>query len=436
MAAQLDHQPETEIRYRYLVVAVLAFTYMLNFVDRQLLSILVEPVKQDLGLSDTQMGMLTGLMFALFYTFFGIPVAAIADRGNRTKLIAVACGVWSVFTALSGAATNFLTLALARVGVGIGEAGCSPPSYSIISDYFPASKRGRALALYLLGVPAGSFVGVWVGASIAAHYGWRTAFVAVGIAGLLFAPLIPLLVREPKRGRYDAPRDENAAEAPATFKAAFAFFWTTPVFVFSALACGLTSFCSYGLMNWAPAYLSRVQGMSLVQISGFFSIAIAGSMTLAAWIGAMISDRAGARNPVYYPLLPGLGILLVVPFTFAFTMATSWQWSLALLVPPLIFTSIYLVPALTLLQNRTPAHYRATVSSILLFLLNLIGLGLGPVFIGYVSDRLQPVYGDASLGMAMQWLTPFMILAFLCQCAAAWLLHREKRGARAQAAAV
>lgn len=415
--------------YRYVVVAALAFTYMLNFIDRQLLSILVEPVKQDLNLSDTQMGMLTGLMFALFYTFFGIPVAMIADRGNRTRLVAAACGLWSVFTALSGFATGFVSLALARIGVGVGEAGCSPPSYSIISDYFPPERRGRALALYVLGVPAGSFVGTLSGAWIAAEYGWRTAFIAVGAVGLVFAPILLLIVREPERGRFDDPAATPSSDNGSwnALTSAFAFFWRSPVFVLTALACGLTSFCSYGLLNWAPAYLARVQGMSLGQISGFFSVAIAASMTFAAWVGAMISDKAGARNPVYYSLLPGIGMALVLPFLFGFTSVSDWRVSLALLVPPLIFTSIYLVPALALLQNRTPAHYRATVSSILLFLLNLIGLGGGPLFVGAVSDRLTPAHGDQALGMALQWLAPFIVLAFVFQCAAAWMIRREQR---------
>ncbi|MFV3074942.1 spinster family MFS transporter [Niveispirillum fermenti] len=414
---------EPDARYRYVVVAVLGFAYMLNFVDRQLLSILVEPVKQDLGLSDTQIGMLTGLMFALFYTFFGIPVAMIADRGNRTRLIAAACGIWSIFTALSGLATGFVSLALARIGVGIGEAGCSPPSYSIIADYFPAHKRGRALALYLLGVPAGSFVGAVAGAAIADAYGWRTAFVVIGLVGVLFAPLLLLIVREPVRGRFDAAAPSDAG--PPRLMEALSYFWRSPIFIFTGLACGLTSFCSYGLLNWTPAFLSRVQGMSLGQISGYFGVLVAGSMVVAAWIGAMVADKAGARNPIWYALLPGLGMLLVVPFLFGFTMVDDWSLSLLLLVPPTMLTSIYLVPALALLQNRTPPQYRATVSATLLFLLNLLGLGCGPLFVGMVSDRLTPVYGTAGLAMALQWLTPFIILAFLCQAITAWLIRRE-----------
>jgi len=394
--------------------------------DRQLLSILVEPIKHDLGLSDTQIGMLTGLMFALFYTFFGIPVAMIADRGNRTKLIAAACGIWSLFTALSGLAGGFITLALARIGVGIGEAGCSPPSYSIISDYFPPHKRGRAIALYLLGVPAGGFIGTVAGAWIADQYGWRAAFFFLGGIGLVLAPLLLLIVREPQRGRYDKDTKVDRHPSGGSFTEALGFFWKSPTFILTALAAGFTSFVSYGLMNWAPAYLSRVQGMSLPQISSFFSIAIAGSMLAAAWIGAMIADKAGARRPLLYSLLPGIGILMITPFLFGFTTASSWQSSIILLVPPLIFTSIYLVPALTLLQNRTPARYRATVSAILLFVLNLIGLGCGPLFVGMMSDWLTPTYGINALGIALQCLTPFILLAFLCQCGAAWTLRHEK----------
>lgn len=417
--------------YRYLVVISLAVIYMFNFIDRQLLSVLAEPVKRDLGLSDTQLGMLTGLMFALFYTVFGIPVALLADRWRRVRLIALASGLWSLFTAASGLATSFLTLSLARVGVGIGEAGCSPPSYSIISDYFPPERRGRALAIYVLGVPAGSFAGTLAGGWIAAHYGWRTAFFAIGLAGLLITPLVLLIVREPTRGRFDAA--ETGAAAPTTGGEtpwdAFAFFFRSPTLVLSALAAGATAFVSYGLINWSPAFLVRVQGMGMGQIAAYFGICIAGAMIIGAWLGGWISDRAGAKNPIFYALLPGLGLLAITPFLFAFTRAPTWQGSLGFVVVPLIATSTYLVPTLALLQNRSPARYRATASSILLFLINLTGLGCGPLFVGAVSDALQPRYGPHALGMALQWLTPFIVLAFALQCATAWTLRRKASAA-------
>lgn len=416
--------------YRYVVVVVLSLTYMLNFIDRQLLSVLAEPVKLELGLSDTQLGMLTGLTFALFYTVFGIPLAALADRWNRVRIIAIACGVWSLFTAASGMASNFLTLALARMGVGVGEAGCSPPSYSVLADYFPPERRGRALAIYMLGVPIGSLVGTMAGAWIAAHYGWRAAFLSVGLVGLLFAPLIVLLVREPRRGQSDEPVSIVSAaarpEGKASTWAAFRFFFRSPTIILNAVACGLTAFVSYGILNWAPAYLGRVQGMPLSQIASHYGLAIGGAMVIAAWLGAVVADRLGARNPMNYALMPALGLVISTPFLFGFTLADSWQVALACLFVPLVLTHIYLVPAIALLQNRTPQQYRATASALVLFLINLIGLGCGPLFVGFISDALEPRFGVDSLRYALQWLTPFIVLAVACQIATAWSLRRDQ----------
>ena len=413
-------------RYRYLVVITLAATYMFNFMDRQLLSILAQPIKNDLHLSDTSLGLLTGLAFALFYTVFGIPLALIADRWRRVKLLAISCGLWSLFTAASGLATSFATLALARVGVGIGEAGASPPSFSLISDYFRPDERGRAIAIYTLGVPAGGLVGALAGGSIAAAHGWRAAFFTVGAAGLLLAPLVPLIIREPRRGRLDpssAVSDSSAAPAGSGVR----FFVGSPTLVLSALSSGLTAFVSYGIFNWAPAYLGRAQGMSLLDIAGKYSIAVAGSLVTAALLGGWIADRLGSRNPVNYALVPGIGALLSIPFLFAVTAADGWPRAVLFLVGPLVLTSIYLIPALALLQNRTPPEHRATASAVLLFLINLIGIGGGPVFVGAISDHLTPTLGSAvALGTALRWLSPFLVFAFLCQAATAWSIARER----------
>lgn len=410
--------------YPYIVVAALAFAYMLNFVDRQLLSILVEPIKADLGLNDTQIGLLTGLMFALFYTFFGIPVALLADRGHRVRLIAASCAIWSLFTALSGFAKGFASLAAARIGVGIGEAGCSPPSYSLISDYFPPHRRGGALALYVLGIPAGSFLGGAAGGWIAETLGWRAAFFILGGAGLLFAPLLLLIVREPERGRLDAKTGTESIAREGILDT-LTYFWKSPVFVLTGLGCGLTAFCGNALLNWAPAYLMRVQNMSMGEISGFFAVAASASLLVSAWLGALISDKAGARHPALLALLPGMGVLVSAPLILGFGSAPGWPAALCFLVPAMIATGIYLVPALALLQNRTPAAYRATVSSILLFLVNLIGLGAGPLYVGALSDLLEPNFGARSLALAIQGLAPFAILAFACQILAARKIKRE-----------
>lgn len=420
----LDAGAPTSGAYPYLVVFVLAVAYMLNFVDRQLLSILVEPIKGDLGLSDTQIGLLTGLMFALFYTFFGIPVALVADRSHRVRLIALSCAVWSLFTALSGLAKGFVSLAAARVGVGIGEAGCSPPSYSLISDYFPPHRRGRALALYVLGIPAGSFVGVALGGWIADALGWRAAFFILGGAGLVFAPILLLVVREPARGRLDETAGPETQPRGSVFET-LAYFWRSPVFVLTGIGCGLTAFCGNALLNWSPAYLMRVQAMSMAEIGSFFAVAAALSLAASAWLGALIADKAGARHPAYLALLPGISVLVAAPLLYGFGAAPGWQQAIIFLVPAMICTGIYFVPALTLLQNRTPAAYRATVSSILLFIVNLIGLGAGPLYVGALSDALAPAYGKGSIAIALQGLAPFALAAFGCQLAAARLLRRQ-----------
>lgn len=403
--------------YRYIVVLALAFVYMLNFLDRQILSILAEPIKRDLGLSDTQLGLLTGLAFAMFYTAFGIPVAALADRSNRVRIIALACGAWSFFTAISGLATGFFSLALARIGVGIGEAGCSPPSYSVLSDYFPPSQRGRALGLYVLGVPVGSLVGTVAAGWIASQWSWRAAFVVVGIVGLLVAPLILLIVREPRRGQIEAAAQPATK---ATVSEATRFFRRDPALICNGIAAGFTALVSYGVINWAPAFLARVQDMTLGEIASFYSITVFAAMIGAAWLGAVISDQLGARDNRWYALAPGLGMVAVVPLLFGFTTAASWHGSLIWLLPTILLTSTYLVPALALLQNRAPPHLRATTSSILLLVINLVGLGCGPLVVGATSDWLAPSQGQDALRFAFWSLAPFAILAFAFQAASAW----------------
>src|SRR3954467_14682381 len=234
-------------RYRYGVAISLCVVYTFNFLDRQFLSILAEPVKHSLLLTDTQLGLLTGLMFALFYTLFGIPVAALADRYNRVRIVAIACGLWSAFTAACGFATGFVSLAMARMGVGVGEAGGAAPSYSIISDYFRPEERGVGLAIFSLGVPIGTMLGAASGGWIAAHYGWRAAFLVLGAAGLALAPILPMVVREPLRGRLDPPRgDQPVASVLTTIRV----FVRSPTLMLTACSGGLTAVLIYGLLSW------------------------------------------------------------------------------------------------------------------------------------------------------------------------------------------
>jgi MFS family permease len=411
--------------YAYVVVATLMVAYTFNFLDRQFLSVLAEPVKRDLHLSDTQLGLLTGLMFALFYTGFGIPVAALADRTNRVRIIAVACGLWSLCTAACGFAGSFAVLAAARIGVGVGEAGGSPPSYSIISDYFPPRRRGVALALYALGVPFGTLFGAASGGWIAAQWGWRAAFITLGVIGLVLSPLIYFIVREPVRGRLDPGFDDRAPKASVL--SAVTAFARKPALMLTALSAGLTAFLGYALLNWVPAFLMREKGMSLSEIAVWYSTVSGLSAALGTWLSGFLVDRLGGRRPGAYALVPGFAVLLALPFLPAVVQAHGWQAALAFGIGPSVLLSVYLPAALAVIQNGVAPAQRAVSGSILLFILNLIGLGGGPLFVGMMSDHFKPRLGVHALGAALLTLAPVYILAFLSQMAAAWFLEKDAR---------
>lgn len=425
-------------RYSYLVAISLSVVYVFNFLDRQFLTVLQEPVKAELGLSDGQLGMLTGLAFAIFYTVCGIPIAALADRSSRVRIITVASATWSIFTALCGFAGSFYMLMAARIGVAVGEAGGSPPSYSIISDYFPPRKRATALAIYSLGVPLGSMFGTMSGGFIAAQFGWRAAFWTLGAVGLVLTPLIPVLVKEPVRGAYDAKPDpaiEAREPAPSMFKA-IGFFLSKPTLMFTAIACGLTAFVGYGMLNWNPSLLIRVKGMTLPEVALWYAL-ITGIMNVAGtFLSGLIVDRLARRSAAWYALAPGIWILCSMPFLWGAALAPSWPVALAFLAGPALLNNTYLAPALAVIQNGVPTRARGTSGAFLLFILNLVGLGGGPLFVGLVSDALKPGYvaagmttaaaGGEALKVAMLWLTPFFVLAFLCQLVAAHYLRREE----------
>ncbi len=423
----LVQAPKSGGLYGWVVVATLCVVYSFNYLDRQFLSVLAEPVKHALHLTDTQLGLLTGLMFALFYTAFGIPVAALADRSHRTRIIAGACALWSLFTAACGLAGNFASLAAARIGVGVGEAGGSPPAYSIISDYFAPASRGRALAVYALGVPLGSMFGAASGGWIAAHFGWRAAFMALGAAGLVLAPLVLLIVREPVRGRLDG---SGPVLARPRFVAAIAAFLGRPKLLFTALAAGLTAFVGYGAQNWTPAFLMREKGMSLEQVALWYSLTIGIAGVTGTWLSGVLVDWLGARRPAAYALAPGFAILICLPFFLGVLYAPSWPVALGFVGATSVLAIMYLPAALAVIQNAVPAAQRATSGAFLLFILNLIGLGGGPLYVGLLSDRFRPQFGVHALQHGLFWLGPIFVLAFLCQLVAAWYMEREAKAAQ------
>ena len=399
---------------RYLAVAMLGGVYTLSFLDRQLLSILAEPVKVELGLSDTQLGLLTGFMFALFYTLFGVPVAWLADRSHRVRIVAAACALWSLFSAGCGLAQNFGQLALARMGVGVGEAGGSPPSYAIIADYFPPEQRGRALALYSLGIPLGTTAGAAIGGWIASAHGWRAAFIAIGLFGVLFALLVLVAVPEPRRGRFDTVQATRTS-----LGAALRLFVGDRTLRWASLAGGLSAFVGYSMLSWTPALLMRVHGMTLGELTLYYSMASGGAITVGTLLSGQLVDHLGRADRRMYALVPAAAFVVALPVYFAAIAADGWQAALLLIAVPFALYSMYLAPVLAVVQNAVPAGCRSTASAVLLLIVNLIGLGLGPVYIGWVSDATAAAGEAEPLRLAMFALAPMFLLAALAHIAVA-----------------
>ncbi|WP_332767890.1 spinster family MFS transporter [Phenylobacterium sp.] len=417
---------QTKSGYRYLVVGVLAVVYTFNFLDRQILSILNEPIREELGLSDTELGLLSGLAFAMFYTTFGIPVAWLADRANRVRIIALACTIWSLCCAACGLATNFAQLAAGRVGVGIGEAGGAPPSYSLISDYFPPEERGKALALFSLGVPFGSMIGAAAGGWIAAAYGWRMAFFVVGLPGVILALLTLILVREPKRGGLDPTADgATAHQASPPLLSAIGAFFAERTLVLVALSSGLSAFVGYAMLSWNPAFLIRVKGMSLSEVAIYYSLVLGVTGIIGTLSAGWLADWLGKRDRRWYAWIPAVAFAISIPFLAAALYARSWQMALAFLSVPTLLKIMYLAPAIAVIQNSVPPGRRTVSSAILLFALNMIGLGGGPLFVGMISDFAKAQYGDQSLTIGLGALIPVIVLTVGAHIAAARSIGRD-----------
>jgi len=282
---------------RHYALAILVVVYTFNFIDRQILSILLEPVKAELGLSDTAMGMLTGFAFAMFYATLGIPIARFADRSNRRNLIAWALGIWSVFTALSGLAQNFWHLLIARIGVGVGEAGCSPPAHSMIADYYPAEQRATALGIYSLGIPIGIMFGLFAGGWINELFGWRAAFFLVGVPGVILALIVRFTLAEPPRGMAEGRTDSG--EQPSVGET-LGYLWRKKSFRHMSFAGALTAFVGYGFVTWAPAFLIRSYGMTTGEVGTWFGLLLGIVGGVGIVMGGWLADKFGAKDPKGY----------------------------------------------------------------------------------------------------------------------------------------
>jgi MFS family permease len=402
--------------YRYLILTLLIVVYTFNFIDRQILGILAGAIKRDLHLTDTQLGAMSGLAFAVFYTLLGIPIAWLADRGSRTWIMTGALTLWSGFTAACGLAGGFWPLFLCRMGVGVGEAGGTAPAYSLISDYFPARQRARALAAYSFGIPIGTAAGYLLGGLISAATSWRIAFMVVGGAGVLLAPLLRLVLRDPKRGGAPAPSTATPDAAPekaAGFGEVMAILLPKPSFWLISFGAAASSTCGYGIAFWLPSFFERSLHLPLVERSLILAALAFFGGVLGVWMGGSIADRFG-KSKAAYCLVPAIAFLIALPCFFAAVNSANLALAFFLFLIPQGLNLAWLGPVITAVQHLVPARMRSTSSAAFLFINNLIGLGLGNVYFGVMADLLKPRFGTEALRYSIySGLTFYLVSAIL-----------------------
>lgn len=378
---------------------ILLIVYIFNFLDRQIVNILAEPIKGELGLSDTQLGLLAGPAFAVFYALLGIPIARYADKEgtNRVRLIAASLAVWSAMTAVCGLAQNFVQLLLARIGVGVGEAGCTPAAHSLITDSVPPEKRSSAIAFYGLGVPVGSLLGLIIGGVVNDLYGWRVALMMVGAPGLFLALVVLYAMREPRHSRSEQAIEAARAVVPLSTKQALREIFSSRAFVYILIASSVVATLGYGKALWTISFFIRSHGLSTTEAGLSMAVALGLAGALGTWLGGKMADKYGRTDKRHLLTFPAYGMAIAAPILFLGYYMSDWRLAVALLIVPSILNSAYYGPAYACVQGLVEPRARAVAASIMLFGQNLIGLGLGPFLFGVLSDMLQPAYGQESV---------------------------------------
>lgn len=391
-------------------MVVLFLVYVLNFLDRQIINILAEQIKRDLQLSDWQLGLLTGFAFAVFYALAGIPIARYAERGNRKGIIGLAVALWSGFTVLCGLAGNYVQLLLCRFGVGVGEAGGVPPAHSLITEITPKENRASAMAFFHLGLPIGTLLGLAFGGLVADLFGWRTAFIFAGAPGIIVALLVFVVLPEPRKAM-GGPKPALSGDSLTT---TLTYLIKKPTYVFGVAAATLAAFTTYAHQAFVPAFFFRVHGTELnelasgfgLQAGGFLGISLGLATGLAGafgiWLGGKLADLGGKRDLKYYGLVPAIAMVIFVPIQISALLVSSTTVSLIIFAPSILLISMWIAPFQATVQSVAPGHMRATASAVGLLVMNLIGLGLGPLLLGVLSDVLA---GQAGLGPAegLRW---------------------------------
>lgn len=415
IASTSDLADALAIRRRGWTLALLTTVYFFSYMDRQILAILLELIRKDLLLDDTQLGLLTGFAFAIFYAGLGIPVARLADRTSRRDIIAVSLTVWSLMTAACGLAQNFAQLLLARIGVGIGEAGSSPPSQAIIADLYPPERRASAMAIYSLGVVLGAGIGTFLGGTIAHLYGWRVAMLTIGLPGVALAVLVRLFVVEPRRGLSDAQILADQEPMPS-LAAGFAAIWRNAAAFHLISGVTITSLVGYALTGWGPSYMQRSLGLSMLHISLYVAPLGMAVGIASGVLGGRIADRWAARRGLHVQAwVVALLKTVAVPLAVIFYLSDSAPVAIAAYLVSLLFSNSYLGPSFALIMGLAPVRLRALWAAVTLLVINLVGLGLGPMMVGIISDHLRPTFGADSLRWAMlsvYALTPIAIFNY------------------------
>lgn len=399
---------------RYYTVILLMVIYCFNFIDRQLLVIMQESIKADLGLSDSQLGLLSGFAFALFYVLAGIPIAHWADRAKRRNIIALAVGIWSIMTALSGMTSNFFQLLMARIGVGVGEAGCSPPAHSMISDIFKPKSRATAIAFYSIGINIGILFGFLLGGWLNETLGWRQAFLIVGLPGVLLAIIARFTLVEPRRGYTEETGVSEKAEN-LELVGVLKLLCSRPSFVFLALGGGLAAFAGYAGANWSASFFIRSHDMSVAEVGRWLALIIGLIGGIGIFACGIISDKLSVRDIRWYVWFPAIAILVSIPFTIASYIAHDKYHAMLYYCLPVFFSNAYIGGSIALAHQLVGIKMRALSSAIFFFVLNIIGLGLGPLAVGLVSDLLAPSMASESIRYAMLYvIPPVMVLCAFC----------------------
>ncbi|MEM1230475.1 MAG: MFS transporter [Pseudomonadota bacterium] len=417
---------DAHIARRGYTLFVLVVVFTSSHVDRQIMGILGQPIKEALLLSDTQLGLLTGFVFALFYATLGMPMALWADRRNRRNLIAFAVFTWSFMTAACAFAQNFTQLLLARIGVGVGEAGSNPPSHSIIADLYPPTERATAMAIFGTGINWGILIGFGVGGWINEWYGWQAAFLLVGLPGLAIAALVRFTVREPPRGLSDV--GVSQAPTPPFFQETLRWLLRQRTLLHVIACSTLTAFVGYASIIWVPTYLVRIHDLGTGATGTYLALLIGIGGAAGIYAAGRVADALSARRgPGWGVWLVGAVAIATLPPLAAAFLADNAQSALLWYALPAALGTVYVAPTFAIIQNLTPPAMRAVVASINLFILNIVGLGLGPFTVGWLSDQFAPSYGDASLRYALLCSLVFVLWSAGHAWRAGVLLQRAHR---------